>query len=81
MTREEIQKQQMIFGEVYTLEEIRSYVNSEDSSQYDGNGYLHDGQKQTKISIWEINIFDREWDKYPYVCWYPSASAYKCEEY
>lgn len=69
MTREEVQKQ-IRFGDVYTLEEFRADVKHNSFNPYDGGGYLHDGEEETEISVWDINIFDEQWNKYPYVCWY-----------
>ena len=69
MTREEVQKQ-IEFGDVYTLEEFRGHVKRGFFISYDGSGYLHDGEQETKIYVWGINIFDEKWNKYPYVCWY-----------
>ncbi len=69
MNREEVQKQ-IGFGDVYTLEEFRAYVKRGFFISYDGSGYLHDGEQETEISVWRINIFDEQWNKYPYVCWY-----------
>ena len=69
MTREEVQKQ-IGFGDVYTLEEFRTYVKNGFFISYDGCGFLHDGEQETEISVWSINIFDKQWNEYPYVCWY-----------
>lgn len=69
MTLKEAQKQNK-FGDVMTLVEFRNNVKSGCFIQYDGIGYLHDGEKQTSISVWSINIFDLKYDSYPYVCWY-----------
>lgn len=69
MNREEVQKQ-IECGDVYTLEEFRAHVKNGSFISYDGSGYLHDGEQETEISVWSINIFDEKWNKYPYVCWY-----------
>lgn len=69
MTLEEVQKQ-IGYSDVYTLEEFRSYVKRNSFNSYDGCGYLHDGAQETEISVWSINIFNEQWNKYPYVCWY-----------
>lgn len=37
----------------------------------DGIGYLHDGTKETEISVWKIDYNDPFIQrKYPYICWY-----------
>lgn len=37
--------------------------------EYDGNGYFHDGQEKTNISVWK-NMCLEDLRKYPYVIWY-----------
>lgn len=56
--------------DVLTLEDFRNYVDNGFFTDYDGVGYLHNGNKETSISVWDINLFDAKYDKYPYVCWY-----------
>ena len=68
-TIEEVQKQKNI-GDVFTLEDFRNYVDNRFFTDYDGVGYLHNGHKKTSISVWDINLFNEKYDKYPYVCWY-----------
>jgi len=69
MTLKEAQKQNK-FGDVMTLAEFRNNVKSGCFIPDDGIGYLHDGEKQTGISVWSIDIFNSKYDSYPYVCWY-----------
>lgn len=52
---------------------IRQFINDVDDgyfNDYDGIGFLHDGDNKTEIQIY-CNV---EWLKahqnYPYVCWY-----------
>ena len=56
--------------DVLTLEDFRNYVDNGFFTDYDGVGYLHNGNKETSISVWDINLFNAKYDKYPYVCWY-----------
>ena len=63
-TLEEIQNE-MEFGDIYTTEEFKKYAD--DFMECDGVGYYHDGQKETRISVWDSSEIDMS---YPYVCWY-----------
>ena len=67
--KEEIKKS-IGYGEVFTLQEFKTYVKSGFFIPYDGSGVLHNGECETNISVWDIDIFDKQWDKYPFVCWY-----------
>ena len=68
-TIEKVQNENDI-SDVLTLEDFRNYVDNGFCTDDDGVGYLHDGNKETSISVWNINIFNEKYDKYPYVCWY-----------
>lgn len=68
-TIEEVQNKNDIC-DVLTLEDFKNYVDNRLFTDYDGVGYLHNGNKETSISVWDVNLFDEKYDKYPYVCWY-----------
>ena len=52
---------------VYTTAEFIEDVKRGSFNSFDGDGYFHDGEKETDISVWNrlVNSSD-----YPYVCWY-----------
>lgn len=52
---------------VYPTGEFISMVNHGLFNHFDGDGYFHDGEKETDISVWDnlVNPSD-----FPYVCWY-----------
>ena len=69
-TKEQIRKE-IEFGVVYTLEEFIELNENGSIIPYDGNGYFHDGEKETNISVWNMSLTPEDvWGKYPYVCWY-----------
>ena len=68
MTVKEIEEK-LGFGDIFTLEEFRDFVKHGYFNGCDGDGYFHDGEKETRISIWSVNLFDKEYNKYPYVWW------------
>ena len=45
-----------------TIEEVQKQKNIGD--------VFTNGNKKTSISVWNINLFNEQYDKYPYVCWY-----------
>ena len=68
-TIEEVCKQKNV-GDVFTLDDFRNYVYNRIFTDCDGVGYFHNGNKETSISVWSVNLFNTKYDKYPYVCWY-----------
>ena len=69
MTKEEIQKN--THGDVYTIDEFLNLTDDGVIIPYDGNGYFHDGEKETRISVWNEEItYDEVIAKYPYIVWY-----------
>lgn len=56
------------FATVYTSKEFAKLAKAKIFIPYDGIGYLHDGEKETSISIWNVDL--NKWTKYPYICWY-----------
>lgn len=65
-TLEEI-KNEMEFGDIYTTEEFKKYVEDGSFIPYDGWGYYHNGVEETRICVWDTDEIDTS---YPYVCWY-----------
>lgn len=68
-TKEQVQQENNI-GDVFTTAEFAEYVERGSFNPYDGNGYFHDGEKETTISVWNQQITSKEAMRYPYVCWY-----------
>lgn len=69
MTKAEIQA--TTYGNVFTLDEFVDLCDKGLLSSYDGQGYFHDGTKETEISVWNMDLIpDDVWDQYPYVIWY-----------
>lgn len=57
------------YGDVMTSEEFVDAVDEGYFIPYDGDGYVHDGEKELHDkSVWNMN--KREILKYPYVRWY-----------
>ena len=71
-TFEEVQKEieEKGFGRAYTLSKFRSNVRCRMFISDDGIGFLHDGEKETDISVWSISLNSKKYNKYPYVIWY-----------
>lgn len=57
-------------GEVFTLKEFISHTDIGLFNRYDGDGYFHDGENETNISVWDSNLAWEDVENYPYVCWY-----------
>lgn len=56
--------------DIYTLNEFIDMVNKGSINSYDGNGFFHNGENETNISVWDNSL---NWDdvkNFPYVCWY-----------
>ena len=75
-TKEEIQKELydkygFECGDVYTLAEFSEQILHTSILPNDGNGYFHNGEQETDISPFDIDIsFFEASATYPYVCWY-----------
>ena len=72
-TKEQVQKEGLVAkcgGTVYTIEEFFKYVKTGSFIPYDGIGHFHDGEQETKRSVWATDLSLLELKKYPYVCWY-----------
>lgn len=56
--------------DIFTLKEFFIIVDSGGINSCDGNGYFHDGNKETNISVWDNSLTWDDVKDYPYVCWY-----------
>ena len=65
---EQVQSEE--FGDVYTLEQFADMVEEGGIMPYDGNGYFHDGEKKTDVSVWTRNLTWDDIKNCPYVVWY-----------
>lgn len=68
-TIEEIRKEDPYIW-VMTTKEFCQSVMSGLFNSFDGDGYFHDGEKETNISVWNRSLTWDDIKKYPYVCWY-----------
>ena len=77
-TLEEIQAEQKL-GTVYATEDFIEEVKKGKFIVYFGEGYFHDGEKETTVNIWDCGgRFEFEFSKqYPYVCWYNKKEWFK----
>ena len=55
---------------VFTLKQFEKHLDDRTIIPYDGTGYFHDGEKETKVCVWDDNLTWDDVKKYPYVCWY-----------
>ena len=44
--------------------------NDNSITRYDGQGYFHNGTKETNISVWNDDLTPEDIKDYPYICWY-----------
>ncbi len=63
-------KQEIGFGNVYTLEEFEEMLDDNAINCYDGIGYFHDGEKETELSVFDDSLTYDDVKDFPYVCWY-----------
>lgn len=68
-TLKQIQKE-MEYGDIFTYEKFMKYVEDKYIINYDGIGYLHDGENKTNIKVHCDVQWLKSHRKYPYVCWY-----------
>lgn len=72
-TKEQI-KEEIRYGNVYTIEEFIELYEEGWVSDDDGYGYFHDGENRTPICIWnKYGGFKKDIAKsgeYRYICWY-----------
>lgn len=63
-------KQEIGFGNVYTLEEFEEMLDDNVINCYDGIGFFHDGEKETELSVFDNSLTYDDVKDFPYVCWY-----------
>lgn len=64
-------KNEMKFGSVMTIKEFADDVKHGCIIDYDGTGYYHDGNEETKYHVnFDYKSIMSKAKKYPYVCWY-----------
>ena len=64
--------------DVYTIEDFSDLIDNGYLISYDGNGYFHNGEQETNISVWDDSYFegmtpdeiDAFLSKHPYITWY-----------
>lgn len=71
-TKEQIAKESFILdvNDIFTIEEFCEELDRGSINHYDGDGYFHDGEKETDISVWNKRLTWNDVKDYPYVCWY-----------
>ncbi len=67
-TLEQVQKETKC-GEVFTFEDFFKQIGNT-FTRKDGIGYFHDGEKETRVSVWCGILSLEELKRYPFVCWY-----------
>lgn len=68
-TKEQIQKE-TTQGYVFTSQDFWGCLLSWSFNEYDGNGYFHDGEAETALSVWDDEVNVDTFKEYPYVVWY-----------
>jgi hypothetical protein len=63
-------------AEVFRTEEFSDYIAQGFFNRFDGDGFFHDGEHRTDISIWDdkADLHFTTWEDfletYPYIIWY-----------
>lgn len=57
-------------GDVYTLNDFADLIDAGCINPYDGNGYFHNGEEETNISVFNLSATWESIKDFPYVCWY-----------
>ena len=58
------------YGTVFLLNDFGTEIDDGCINECDGEGYFHDGENRTEISVWDEDLTWDEIQKFPYVCWY-----------
>ena len=75
-TLEQLQEEYGDNGDVFRTEEFSDYIERGVFNRFDGEGFFHDGERRTDISIWDdtANLHFTTWEEflktYPYIIWY-----------
>jgi len=57
-------------SDTYTLEDFMNLRQCGFIGSYDGIGFYHDGENETRKSVWDKTLNWEDVKDYPYVCWY-----------
>lgn len=68
-TKKQIKKE-LYCSEVYTKEEFLKLNEEKLIIPYDGQGYFHDGENETNLSVWADSLTWDDVKDYPYIVWY-----------
>ena len=68
-TKEQIKKEEGC-SDVFTLDEFGDAVDCGGINSNDGIGYFHDGNNETRITVWNDKLTWDDVKGYPYICWY-----------
>lgn len=55
---------------IFTVDEFIEQIEKGFINHYDGDGYFHDGENETDISVWDESLTWSDVKSFPYVCWY-----------
>ena len=66
-TKEQIQAEEI--GAVYTLEEFCELLVGGLITSRDGWGYFHDGEKRTRLQVYDNSLTWDDVKDFPYVVW------------
>lgn len=57
-------------NDIFTVDEFIEQIEQGSINHYDGDGYFHDGENETDISVWDESLTWSDVKSFPYVCWY-----------
>lgn len=64
-------KKEYDYGDVYTTKSFSQYVEGGYFTSWDGCGVLHNGEDETDIDAFSVNLKSRSiQSRYPYVLWF-----------
>lgn len=69
-TKKEIEKEIGFKDVVFDSKEWLELAKCNCFNAYDGEGYFHDGEHETELSVFDRSVTEETFNKYPYVCWY-----------
>lgn len=71
-TKKQIAAEHSILNEssIYTLNEFMDLLDDGTITSYDGWGYFHDGENETRLNVWDNSLTWDDVKDFPYVCWY-----------
>lgn len=63
-------RQEIPEADVYTVNEFSDLIDCGGIGNYDGQGYFHNGENETVLSVWDDTISWEQVKNFPYICWY-----------